>query len=635
MNTGRRAASPRPRSLATRGTHWRWVLVLVLLCCAWALLGAAPARALSIELREAWLSEAGGARETRVALPDPWERTAPARAGLASYRLALPDALTSTRRPAVFLRRVGNVFRVVLNGHLVREVGRDVRPLPNYNQEPVYVPLPPALLRPAGNQLVIEVIGEPRREAGLSSVWVGDADALEPMYRRALDVQVRGAWMIAAASATMGVLGLLVAWRTRQSVYGWFGLANLIWAWRAGALQVNDGLWWAWLLQWAFEFSYSLFIGAIGMFLLEMARRDSPRARVFFAAYVLASLALSLTHAIANVPPLRTVSLGLTLAVAIGMAAYLGAVAWRERDGNAALLAASVGLCAAVGARDWVVLRLLHDYNAYTWARYVIVVLMVVMAWRLVEDYARTLRELRDANRHLTEAVAAKQRELEQAFDVQRAVERRQAATAERDRILREMHDGLGGRLVGAIALAQQLQQAPPGSPGSLVAELRQALDDCLVELRLSLDSMDTEPRCLSEALAELRFRIEPSLRAAGIRLVWNLHDEAAEAMLTPAHTQQVLRIVREALTNVIKHAQATVVWLELARRDATLVLTVLDNGLLQRAADRPRTAPLPSGKRGLANMRHRAASIGAQIEIGPHPEGWAVRLTLPEAPCR
>ncbi|MBO0200993.1 hypothetical protein, partial [Vibrio alginolyticus] len=65
------------------------------------------------------------------------------------------------------------------------------------------------------------------------------------------------------------------------------------------------------------------------------------------------------------------------------------------------------------------------------------------------------------------------------------------------------------------------------------------------------------------------------------------------------------------------------------------LELTVLDNGLVQRAAERPRTAPLPGGKRGLANMRHRAGAVGAHIEIGPHREGWVVRLTLPAGRCR
>ncbi|HWP20125.1 MAG TPA: ATP-binding protein [Burkholderiaceae bacterium] len=615
-----------------RGWAAAWLLAVALTFLPSAARAHAAA-GMALELREAWLSEPARPEhgERRITLPDPWERTAPARAGVARYRLPLPDAWATQSRPAVFLRRVGNVYRIHLNGHLVREVGRFTPPLPNYNQEPVYVLLPPALLHPRGNELVIEVAGEPRREAGLSSVWVGSASALEPMYERALDLQTRGAWMIASASATMGALGLLVAWRTRQRVYGWFGVANLVWAWRAGALQVRDGQAWAWLLQWGFEFSYSVFVAACGMFLLEMARRLTGRAQAVFAVYVLVSLALSLTHALLNVPQMRTVSLGLTLAVATGMTAYLAWIALRERDRLAALLAASIAVCAAVGARDWVVLRLLHDYNAYTWARYVIVVLMAVMAWRLVDDYARSLRQLHHANRDLTQAVDNKQRELEQAFEAQRAVERRQAATSERDRILREMHDGLGGRLVGAIALAHQLEQRQTGE-AMLVKELRQALDDCLVELRLSLDSMDTEPRCLSEALAELRFRVEPSLRAAGVRLVWNLHDDAAEAMLPPGETLQVLRIVREALTNVIKHAHATVVWLSLSRTDDGLELSVLDNGLLQRAAERPRGAPLPSGKRGLANMRHRAQTIGARIEIGPHPEGWAVRLRLPQA---
>ena len=169
---------------------------------------------------------------------------------------------------------------------------------------------------------------------------------------------------------------------------------------------------------------------------------------------------------------------------------------------------------------------------------------------------------------------------------------------------------------------------------------MRQALDDCLIELRLSLDSLETEQRSIGEALAEMRFRVEPSLRAAGVRLVWNVDDDAVDAELAPGATLQVLRIVREAFTNVIKHAQATVVWLTLARAGDRIELTVLDNGLLQRSMPGTQRLPaMPSGKRGLANMRQRANNLGADIEIGPHPEGWSVHLSfvapLPAAPAR
>jgi signal transduction histidine kinase len=162
-------------------------------------------------------------------------------------------------------------------------------------------------------------------------------------------------------------------------------------------------------------------------------------------------------------------------------------------------------------------------------------------------------------------------------------------------------------------------------------------LDDCLVELRLALDSLETERRPLVEALGELRFRVEPTLRAAGVRLVWQVADAASEVELPASETLHALRIVREALTNVIKHAHATVAWLRLeARPDGGLVLAVLDNGLQQRASDEQSPLPLfvpktvVHGGRGLANMERRARSLGGTLESGPHPEGWAVVLTLP-----
>ncbi|MCW7538849.1 histidine kinase [Aquabacterium sp. A7-Y] len=624
--------------MAARGWLQRRVLALPVGLCLLALLALLQpaAAAEAVRVQRAWITDhsAGAAApEREVRLPDAWEHTAPARNGRVSYRLDLPDAALQVERPALFARRIGNVFRIRLNGHSVVEVGSEQRPLSNYSQEPQFVRLPKALVRPAGNVLVIEVIGEPRREAGLSSLWVGHERELERLYEHALDVQVRGGWFLISASGTMGVLGLLVAWRTRQSMYSWFAAANLVWAWRIGALNLHHPGPWSWLLHLCFELSYSVFVATIAMFLLAMVQRDHLVGRRLLGAYMAGAVLLSVVNAAANLPVLRTLHLLLTLAVTTGMALYLAHYTVRERSRTGALLCLSALGGVGFGARDWIVFRLQHDYEAYTWARYAIVLLLFVMGWRLVEDYARTLLRLRDLNRNLQDTLDNKQRELEALFDDRRDVERQQAAGAERDRILREMHDGLGGRLVGAITLAQQLG-TPPGTTTApaLLQELRLALDDCLVELRLSLDSLEAEQRTLGEALAEMRFRVEPSLRAAGIRLVWSVDDAAMDTELCPGETLQVLRIVREAFTNIIKHAQASVVRLSLEQRDGQLSLSVLDNGLLQRSTPGARQPiAMPSGKRGLSNMKKRADSLGARIDIGPHPEGWCVRLQLPK----
>lgn len=608
-----------------------WLAVLLL----WALLLPGPAAAAAIQLRTAQLTDHALAPPlTRtVALPDAWESSAPERRGRVVYRFELPDAVALDGPPVLFLRRVGNIFRVRLNDMLVARVGEEQYPLPHHGNEPQLIRLPEVALQPADNVLEIEVIGEPRREAGLSTVWIGPEGELAPLYEQAMNVQVRGGWVVTAVSATMAALSILIAWRARQPGYGWFAAANLIWAWRMGGLTMHQSGQWLGFQTWFFNLSYSLFVAFLMMFCAGVVRRNSAPVRRPMMVFVTLSFLTATGNWWLNLPLLRTLHLLLILTVVAVAAGVLARIVVRERSVSALLLFLCAAVALLAGARDWYVFRVLFDHDAYTWSRFVSLLLMGALTWLLVDDYTHTLQSLQQLTRSQQATIEAKERELQQAFELRRDHERRQAALDERDRILREMHDGLGGRLVGAIALARHLAPGQALPPPELVGELRHALDDCLIELRLALDSLEVEQRSLGEALAEMRFRVEPSLRAAGVRLVWDVDDSAMDVELPAADTLHVLRIVREAFTNVIKHARANAVRLTLLRDgQGAVVLRVLDNGALQRAAATEAEAGtgLPSGRRGLANMQQRAQAMGARLEMGPNEEGWAVTLTLP-----
>lgn len=615
---------------------------LLLLLAASCAIQDAPARRAQ-QLREAVLVEAG--RAAPVRLPDAWEASAPGRNGAVHYRLSLPDAALAARQSALFVPRVGNLYRIALNGQPLLSVGSvpaegSARLLPDFSNAPVLLPLPQALLGRSANRVEIEVIGAPRRDAGLSSVWVGPLDELEPMHTALVNRQVRGTWVLSAAAVVMGTLALLLAWRARRSGYAWFGGASLLWAWRLTGMQTQAGdAVWTPVGTVLFHASYAWFVALMALYALDAVGRSSARATRGLAAWALLALGSSAAAWWLNAPLLHSVGLAGTLAVAVWLAMLLLRTAWQERSLPAQLLSAVSVASAALGARDFWVLRVLHDYGAWTWSRYTILLLLAVLAWLLVDEFSRSSAALKGLNRELQDRVAEKEAELQAAFEASRAREREQAVLAERDRVLREMHDGLGGRLVAALALTSQVARqsaAPPGGAPRAVDEplrhLKLTLDDCLVELRLALDSLETDRRPLIEALAELRFRVEPSLRATGVRLVWQV-DEAASGVALPAEaTLHVLRIVREALTNVLKHAQASVVWLRLEQQeDGALALSVVDNGLHQReAAAGGDAAAAPKPGRGLANMRKRADALSAELASGPQPEGWTVRLVLP-----
>ena len=606
-----------------------WVAALAL--AAW-LLTPAPARvAAAVEIRRASM-QVGDALQP-VVLPDAWESTAPSRSGTVTYRLPLPDTALQGEQSAVFIRRAGNVFRLSLGGQAVVSYGDARAPQADYSREPVLVLLPQALVAATGNELRIDVSGEAGREPGLSEVWVGPLQELQPLYQAAVAAQVRSAWFVASASAAMGLLALLLGWRTREARYAWFGIASLLWAWRVTALFNSDAGPWLALRHWSFQVSYVGFVVLMSLYALAMVGREGPRVRRWLLSWALAATALTTLGVASGWPWPRTLVLLGMLVLAAWLFARLAQAAVRDRTTPALLLTACAAICVVVGARDFYVFRVQYDYGAYTWARYTIVLLMAALAWMLVNDFARSGARLRDLNRGLRDRIAAKEHELAVAFENSRLREREQATLAERDRILREMHDGLGGRLVAALALAQR---AGPLEPAEALRELKLALDDCLTELRLALDSLETDTQPVVEALAELRFRVEPSLRAAGIRVVWQVDEAASDIVLSAADTLHVLRIVREAFTNVIKHASANTVWLRLEHvaeaAGMRLRLSVVDNGAAQPAEGGAPREPLaaPSGGRGLANIRRRAQSLKAELEIGPQEEGWGVSVRIP-----
>ena len=193
------------------------------------------------------------------------------------------------------------------------------------------------------------------------------------------------------------------------------------------------------------------------------------------------------------------------------------------------------------------------------------------------------------------------------------ATERLQRAVAhERQRIAQELHDSIGSHLTGLIA---RQDRTLPGQQA-----MAAALEDCMLELRIVVDSFHDDGESLVHSLARLRYRIQPSLDQLGIRMQWNVEDAQAWSGLPAAHAKELLRIAQESLTNVMRHSQATQVAVTLCRRTAesVMVLEVRDNG---SGGDRATDAG-----QGLAGMRRRAQQIGARFEIFAEP-GFGTRV--------
>lgn len=221
-------------------------------------------------------------------------------------------------------------------------------------------------------------------------------------------------------------------------------------------------------------------------------------------------------------------------------------------------------------------------------------------------------------NAELEERVRQKQRELERNFEKLQALSRDAAVADERQRIMTDMHDGIGAHLISALSLAE----SEGASPREIAAVLRECIDD----LRLTIDSLGPADNELLPALGNFRYRIEGRLRTVGIELVWKVSDLPELPYLSPRNLLHILRILQEAFTNVLKHAQATRIvvetGLELSQRQ--VFIRVSDNG-------KGLTATEFDG-RGMGNMTRRAAAFGGELRVASTGEGTTMQLLLPIA---
>ncbi len=210
------------------------------------------------------------------------------------------------------------------------------------------------------------------------------------------------------------------------------------------------------------------------------------------------------------------------------------------------------------------------------------------------------------------------------ALDRLRVTETERAALEERSRLAREIHDGLAQHLWFAKLKFERLAAQVPDEAQGLSGEVGQALDSAIVEARQAVVTMRAgidQDLPLSDMI--LRVADDFGTRS-GLRVECQT-SAALPAGISPRLQIEWLRIMQEALTNVRKHADATVVRIRADVVDGALVFSVADNG---RGFD-PTTAREEG--LGMVGMEERARLMGGQLHVSSEPSnGTVVELTLP-----
>jgi signal transduction histidine kinase len=248
--------------------------------------------------------------------------------------------------------------------------------------------------------------------------------------------------------------------------------------------------------------------------------------------------------------------------------------------------------------------------------------LTLYVSIRAINIYKRAHRL---SERHLQELDEA-HRELQRAHaDLQEAHvhSMRYAALAERTRLARELHDGLGHHLTSLIVQLQALEIMLPNDPDRAAVAVPTMLDvtrKAMAEVRLAVsDWREDESRL---GLAALQGLVSQTAAHAGFAISFQQDGYVSD---WPVELSVALyRVLQEALTNVMRHAAARAVTVEVRECDHEVALTVADNG---RYTTDERLTP----GFGLKGIMERCDALGGSCALTQtQPHGLTLRATLP-----
>jgi len=577
--------------------------------------GASPTALDSRSLPQAWQAAA-----LPLAMHPPIDASASAPHLITWVRIDVSGAPAATASLALYGARLktDGPIAIFVNGKLAYRAQQRGQQW-NSLFVPLWVPLEPGVSDTPVREILIRLEHSPTYPVGVSSLWLGPADALRGRYQVRQWLQEGLPAMLNAAFLAVGIFALFVWFKRRQDM-SYLLFFNLAVTAFAAHLHFYVDLpiardWFGWLVI------NSLCWGLTALhFFLRLLHGRPLRwiSRGVVATMVVIGLAtMPLPWALPNSTPMLATIYALELLMALVVCLVGGVSTWRSsREGR--LVVVALAICLLLGISDWMMHNNVVGPEGWFLGAYTNGITFIFFGLLMYRRYVNAIEEVERVNASLAERLRLREAELEQSHQRLREIEQRQLLSDERQRLMQDMHDGLGSTLISAIRSVEQ------GRMGD--AQVSQLLKDCMDDLKLAIDSMEPVEADLLLLLATLRFRLEPRMESANVALVWDVKELPALDWLDPSSALNILRIVQESVANTLRHTRATVIRVATAVEGDGVQVIIEDNGQGFDVA----AALSRGGGRGLHNQQRRAQVIDGRVEWMSGGNGTRFVLWLP-----
>lgn len=213
--------------------------------------------------------------------------------------------------------------------------------------------------------------------------------------------------------------------------------------------------------------------------------------------------------------------------------------------------------------------------------------------------------KVEDATKALSQTVSelsAKNEELDSTRKKAIELERSKAISEERSRIMKDMHDGIGGHLVASLALIEREKDT------YIRNNVSEILSSCLDDFRLIINSINPRSNDLLSLLADFKYRISRKLESLNVHLNWSLGDFKHDYYIQPQQGLHILRILQESFSNVLKHANANIIYFSIDEYEDYILMRVEDDGQF--------THKETDFGQGITNMQWRAKQLNSEFSI-------------------
>ncbi len=558
-----------------------------------------------------------GGLGSEVQLPDNWRSfpERPVEPGIYRAEFEFP---ASNGRWAVYVPNYSGQIQIRVNDVELSPGGFLSGDLIPDQSVPFFAPIAPTSLSPGSNSLEIHMQPGGKLIGFLSDVYVAPENLLrssfEWHYLRAVRLpELVVFWQVLLASL------LFVMWVSRRderaALYGalvlLFSTLHGIPIYLPSSVVLSHAVA---LLGYVVNFWLSV-IGL--MFTYSLINRPLPfRERYFFLLPTVATVAfLVLPDAIFQyVDMFAVVPFSLVMSGWVVYALVHSAI--RERRWESRLILMSVLGACTLAIHDTLIIANVTPDSNFLHFRIVYILLLPALSVIFLHRLIQSLNHVDDLVSTLNQRVEHRESQLRETFAQRQELEGRQALNEERRRIMRDVHDGLGGQLMSIIAMSRLGKSDPEAIETSAQAALE--------ELRMLIGSLDVD-KDITGMLGTFRERAEQQLALHDIELDWQMIDIPAIEGLNPTGALNILRILQEATTNAAKHSGANRVSIRFSLPSGekdVLEIDIEDNG---RGLDNE-----PANGHGLKNMRSRAEDLGGSIRIASPAQGTRLTFTMP-----